>query len=469
MSRLACAFLIVTIMIGGLLFLKGTHAETFISGKTSTVTWTSEYSPYSLIGDVIVDSGATLTIQPGVTVNFGLYSIIVNGVLSAQGTNNSKIFFSSSGFSTARIVFNSTSTAWNEQLSSGSIIDNAFFYSLSIVIEGSSPKISNNYFSTTSNSPITINGGFPIITKNVINFVSSDGIHINYGSPEISLNVINGAGQRYGIYNEGTAIISDNNITGCYSGICAIGQSTIQKNNIVNNVNDGIRSNNSYSLIQNNALSKNLVGISGNGVILNNTIANNNYGLWAPNSSESISYNNIFDNAQNVHLTENASNVNAFYNWWGTTDAFAINQTIWDFKNATNLGTLNFIPFLNQTNPFAPLVQTLIAISQPSPTATSVASPTLYITPTPTSYFTATPEPTLNTSSTPQITQEPQGTPFSTMGQFSITEIVNLLVIVLAVALAVTIIVVINIKSRKTENPRSKSKRRRHKPKNVQS
>ena len=93
MSRLACVFLIVSITIGGLLFLKGTHAGTFISGKTSTVTWASQYSPYTLTGDVIIDSGATLTIQPGVTVNFGLYPIIVNGVLNAQGTTNSKIFF----------------------------------------------------------------------------------------------------------------------------------------------------------------------------------------------------------------------------------------------------------------------------------------------------------------------------------------------------------------------------------------
>ena len=43
---------------------------------TQSTTWTSATSPYGLTGTVIVDEGATLTIQPGVTVNGGLYFMI---------------------------------------------------------------------------------------------------------------------------------------------------------------------------------------------------------------------------------------------------------------------------------------------------------------------------------------------------------------------------------------------------------
>lgn len=96
-------------------------------------------------------------------------------------------------------------------------------------------------------------------------------------------------------------------------------------------------------------------------VIRNNTIVKNSVGL---NLLESplpiIQFNNIRDNNEyNIYLyAGEASNINATYNWWGTNNTSAINQTIRDFKNDFNLGTVNFVPFLNATNTQAPTVPT---------------------------------------------------------------------------------------------------------------
>ncbi|MCE7865023.1 MAG: right-handed parallel beta-helix repeat-containing protein, partial [Bacteroidetes bacterium CHB5] len=65
----------------------------YIDNKTiaANSTWHFPASPeawdYSLLGDVIVNPSATLTIQPGVQVNFSIYETIhVDGTLSAIGT-----------------------------------------------------------------------------------------------------------------------------------------------------------------------------------------------------------------------------------------------------------------------------------------------------------------------------------------------------------------------------------------------
>jgi hypothetical protein len=458
LRKLACTFLIMIILAGELLVLGVGHAETPTSGViTSNTTWAQEDSPYTLTGNLIVNSGVILTIEPGVIVNVDSYQLQVNGILNARGTSSNKILLTNSGYSTAKIEFTSTSNPWNEATGSGCIIDNAIIGSVPLVVSGASPKISNNYFTVNGapNLPITVNGGSPSIVDNIINFPSStDGIHVNSGSPTISSNLINGQGQSssYGIYTDGNAYISNNNITDCYSGIWASGQSTIVQNNIMNNAHDGIRTENSASTIQNNAVANNLCGVSGTGNIQYNTITNNEVGIWGPLPTATITNNNIYGNynatsgiTQNIHLTE-PDDISLIYNWWGTTDPSVINQTIWDIKNdSVHLGTATFDPFLTQPNPNAPSVPATIPIPtapptpSPSSTPTPTETPTDEPTPTPTPYYTDNPTPTPT-----QTPITPVESPNAILGQINTADLVNVIVILSAIIAAIVIIILIN-------------------------
>jgi flagellar hook assembly protein FlgD len=70
---------------------------TVVSGHIeSETTWTPAGSPYRLIGDVLIDTGIVLTIEPGVIVESGHgYGLTVNGNLSAAGTQPLPITFTS--------------------------------------------------------------------------------------------------------------------------------------------------------------------------------------------------------------------------------------------------------------------------------------------------------------------------------------------------------------------------------------
>ncbi len=73
-----------------------TDQKTEVSGVLSgdELTWTKEKSPYLVVGSVMVEEGTTLTIEPGVDVQFaGNYGITVEGTIKAIGTEAEKISF----------------------------------------------------------------------------------------------------------------------------------------------------------------------------------------------------------------------------------------------------------------------------------------------------------------------------------------------------------------------------------------
>jgi len=69
-------------------------------------TWGKAESPYYVKGNIWVEEGTTLTIEPGVTVVFVASGLNVNGQLLAQGTENDNIVFASQdGYSAGVISF----------------------------------------------------------------------------------------------------------------------------------------------------------------------------------------------------------------------------------------------------------------------------------------------------------------------------------------------------------------------------
>ncbi|MDP8205504.1 MAG: hypothetical protein P9L92_02485 [Candidatus Electryonea clarkiae] len=88
-SKSICKTLTASAM---LLFVISTlNAETIIEGGNVTGTWTVEGDPYTVQGDILVQSGESLSIEAGVTVRFdGPYSLTVNGILLVAGEVNTE-------------------------------------------------------------------------------------------------------------------------------------------------------------------------------------------------------------------------------------------------------------------------------------------------------------------------------------------------------------------------------------------
>jgi hypothetical protein len=417
MRKLIWLTLIIATLVASLFLVANVHASTPVSGTiTADTTWTQANSPYTLTGTVYVNSGVTLTIQPGVNIDLSSYSLQVSGTLIAVGASDNQIVFTTGSFySNVRVTFNSASAPWNEYSGSGCVVKNAVFNVVTVSIIGCSPKISNNYFTNSLYTAVSgSSGGSPLILNNAFSGQTT-AISFSSGSPTISGNFIRLAGV-VGISGisagSSTALISDNNITRCYYGVSTTGYATITRNQITS-CSIGVYSISAYGTIENNTISGNVVGIFGGGAIRNNTIGNNTVGLTATIASSNITQNNFINNIQySVGVSQNS--VDASYNWWGTTDVAAINQMIYDSKNVTGYGTVNFVPFLTEPNPNAPALGSIYYVPAPTPTPIPTPIPNPTSTPFPIQTYSPPPPSNISLGPTPTPTQEPTRTPSPT-------------------------------------------------------
>lgn len=63
---------------------------------TEDTTWTKEHSPYILNQDLTVASGATLTVEPGVVVEFNSNIFLVEGIIKVLGTEDDPVYLNGS-------------------------------------------------------------------------------------------------------------------------------------------------------------------------------------------------------------------------------------------------------------------------------------------------------------------------------------------------------------------------------------
>lgn len=385
----------------------GTNVTGIIASDT---TWTQANSPYTLTGPVAVNRGVTLTIEPGASVYGGVsYYIQVNGTLIAVGTGSNPIILN------VQIHFTSVSNSWNQQTGTGSIIENTLYPN--VTITGCSPKIDSNtlYGLQIQQASPTISDnkiGWEILLSQssaiIVNNSISQGIEVSMGAPSILNNTVTSSYDESTndaaiVITGGSPVIADNMIKSridtefatmftpshqiVYPGIVVGANNALISGNVIDDCLTGITLLGQAVTIQNNFINDSQTeGIDitgGNAIIQNNTITYNQVGINSPSSSSVIAYNNIYGNGYNVYLSS-PSNVDATNNWWGTTDPQAINQTIYDFKDNFNLGSVNFVPFLAEPNSQAapdPNAPTPTPISSTSPTPTVPEFPTIVILP----------------------------------------------------------------------------------------
>ena len=74
--------------------ISNSNAQTVINDSLVYGTWTKANSPYEIYRDIYIPDDSTLTIEPGVTVEFqGHYKIVVKGRINSQGTSDENILF----------------------------------------------------------------------------------------------------------------------------------------------------------------------------------------------------------------------------------------------------------------------------------------------------------------------------------------------------------------------------------------
>ncbi len=414
-----CIILTISILVSTLSFVNVDVRGTIVGGNiTSDTHWTINDSPITFNSSVKVYPNSTLTIDPGVTVNFGTYrSLTISGMLVAIGDTNNEITFTipDNQISSSPIVFDSSSIGWNDLTNSGSILQYASFNRIALQIS-SAVKVDNCYFSfSATQSPISISGGSsggsPTISNNKIVFTGQDSNHYSTGinvysgaTPVISNNEFDGSGQLTGInlqiftpsgMSSPSFIISNNVFSNCWLGIKSetAATVTVQGNSFLG-CHDGLDINVAASLIIKNNLIDGCAryGINGGGLIDSNTISNNKIGIHNPESGTTVTNNNIVGNTENSITATNAG-VNAQSNWWGIADAATIQTTIYDVHADPSLGTITFVPFLNSPSSSAPAIPTTTPPITPAPS--TIPRATIQRTETP------TPQPTIPVTATP--------------------------------------------------------------------
>jgi len=294
-------------------------AQTNIPGGNISGTWTLAGSPYLIQGAVMIPDNSTLTIEPGVTVNFqGAYKLYVQGCLHAIGTVADTIIFTAAD----------TTIGWQGIQFDNTPVTNdssKFYY---CKLQYSKSNIGGGAFSTV-NFPKIIISNCNISHCRADAYPGGGAIHCAGGNIIIEHCFIYNNYTTYsggGICCENSNpailynIISNNYASGCggainCSGIYNTSNANISNNVIINNKasnGGGIYSSNNSPKILSNFISNNTAtnggGISCNGagvpdmtnnIISNNTATNGGGGIYCDYtySSPTITNSTIANNS----------------------------------------------------------------------------------------------------------------------------------------------------------------------------
>ncbi len=287
------------------------------------ITWTKEMSPYRLLNSIEITGNKTLTLEPGVAVQFvladgvadlGGVSIIVKGSLSAIGTEGEEITFSS-------VVAEPLAGDWGaiEIINGGT----ATFEYANIKHASTGIRSANAKNLTVKNSQIS-NSNTGIFT---------------IGPATIEHNLIEN--NKTGLVHAGVIdSVRDDATYKNFDRITNVNYNTIQNNIGESGVDAGLRIENvttgGYRLIcKFNELDGNT-----NGILFKDS---DNYNLME------VEQNNIMNSLEyNAYVDSQGPDITLEKTWWGTTVLDTITDKIFDFYDVNySLPQIDYKPFSN--------------------------------------------------------------------------------------------------------------------------
>ena len=351
-------------------------AQTVAGAISSDTTWTKANSPYTVIGNIQVNADVTLTIEPGVVVQFSSgplstvgYYIDVQGTLRADGTTTTgvdPILFTSESKDGywGCIAFTDTSVDWNENTQAGSKVKNCI-----IEYAGNSQGINNARY---GGAAIKCLSAVPLISNNIIRYNAGDGIATGYDSIALPENTVtshvhhiqnnrihhsvNGVNIAVnGVKLENNYLINNSRAINFTTNLNTI---DVLHNTIINNRSSATANCINLPLyFEQASLIENTISITGNdienqvegtvSIAFSESLDNSDYVF-------SMTDNNIVsaDSCTAVflsgwkHLNPDAMNMHS--NWWGTVDLSLIDELLYDFDNDLNLPEIDYSSYAVQ-------------------------------------------------------------------------------------------------------------------------
>jgi hypothetical protein len=341
-------------------------ADTYVSGNiTADTTWSKANSPYIVTRTVQVYPGATLTIDPGVTIKFNQGTgLVIGHKLIAIGTEQENITFTSNteapGFEDwIGLYFTDTSIDASFD-DNGQYVDGCILKYCNIEqgngirIESSSPYITQNKIQYNWMCPhggcchgtISLNYSSSIIEQNEITNNKADAaICSSYSSSYIVNNIFTNNTSHNG--GEGAVV----RLTDCNQN------HTFNNNEMFDNDSDnGLRTSQCPGSILNNVIENSGTALlSSSACYYNTTSFVNNEFIARENHlaillfaacSDIFAFHNNNISSETGYSIENGVpyEIDATNNWWGTTITSIIDANIYDYYDDFTLGKVNYQP-----------------------------------------------------------------------------------------------------------------------------
>ncbi len=331
-KQIGMLVILLTLILGASGFASRAFVQlasaTYMEGPiTRDTLWTLVDSPFVISKDIVIYANATLTIEPGVEVQFGgNFSIAVLGRLNAIGTQDKRIEFTSNQYAPQSGDWN-TIDIEGTQLSSLSycIIEYA---KNGISVRNGNAAIESCTVSRCKQNGIAATNGDLSLQNSNISLCLQNGIDATSSYVTARGNIVmQNEGGGVLVSGDGNVVIQSNTIIGNGEGIVLTGDHTtgvtISQNTVAGNKESGIlieADAHSGIVITDNTVSSNKNGIyvstQGSTSLSNNAVSYNENGIVYDDGSHTAHRNDIYSNGLGMKVTGNAT-VNAEYNYWG--------------------------------------------------------------------------------------------------------------------------------------------------------